>query len=95
MAKSKKTKKSHKLQIAHLTDIHAGSPYFITNLMTRAIEELNELNPDVVIITGDLTNMGFRQEFTTAKAFIDKLKCKNIVVIPGNHDARNVGYVHF
>ena len=84
-----------KLLIAHVTDIHAGSPYFITNLFTRAIEELNEIKPDVVVITGDLTNMGFRQEFTTAKAFIDKLECENILIVPGNHDSRNVGWVHF
>ncbi|HDZ86090.1 hypothetical protein LCGC14_0908380 [marine sediment metagenome] len=84
-----------KLLIAHLTDFHAGSPYFITNLLTRAIDELNELKPDAVVITGDLTNMGFRQEFTTAKAFIDKIQCENIVIVPGNHDARNVGWVHF
>lgn len=87
--------KKPKLQIVHLTDIHAGSPYFITNLMTRTIDEVNELKPDAVIITGDLTNMGFRQEFTTAKAFIEKIDCKNCLIVPGNHDARNVGYVHF
>lgn len=87
--------KKNKLQIVHITDIHAGSPFFITNLMTRTVDEINELKPDAVIITGDLTNMGFRQEFTTAKAFIDKIDCKNTLVIPGNHDSRNVGYVHF
>ncbi len=84
-----------KITIAHITDIHAGSPYFISNLITRTVEELNEIKPDVVVITGDLTNMGFRQEFTTAKAFIDKIECENMVIIPGNHDARNVGWVHF
>lgn len=84
-----------KLLVAHITDIHAGSPYFITNLMTRTVEELNEIKPDVVVITGDLTNMGFRQEFTTARAFVDKIECEHIVVVPGNHDARNVGWVHF
>lgn len=87
--------KKKPLVIAQLTDIHAGSPYFITNLLTRAIYELNNLNPDVVVITGDITNMGFRQEYTTAKAFIDQINCPNKMIIPGNHDARNVGWVHF
>jgi 3',5'-cyclic AMP phosphodiesterase CpdA len=84
-----------KITIAHITDIHAGSQYFVTNLMTRTVNELNELKPDVLIVTGDLTTMGFRQEFTTAKAFIDQIEVKNKVIIPGNHDSRNVGYVHF
>lgn len=87
--------KKKPLIIAQITDLHCGSPYFITNLLTRAIYELNNLNPDVVIITGDITNMGFRQEYTTAKAFIDQINCKRKLIIPGNHDARNVGWVHF
>ena len=88
-------KKKKPLIIAQISDIHAGSPFFITNLLTRTIFELNELKPNVVIVTGDITTMGFRQEYTTAKSFINQIKCKNIVVVPGNHDARNVGWVHF
>ena len=30
-----------------------------------------------------------------AKAYLDRLECDAVVVIPGNHDSRNVGYVHF
>ena len=31
--------------LAHVSDFHAGSPYFVPNLMDHAIVELNELNP--------------------------------------------------
>ena len=31
--------------IAHISDPHVGSPYFVPNLMNRAIVELNELAP--------------------------------------------------
>ena len=44
--------------IAHISDPHVGSPYFVPNLMNRVISELNELAPDVVVCTGDLTNEG-------------------------------------
>jgi 3',5'-cyclic AMP phosphodiesterase CpdA len=81
--------------IAQISDLHTGSQYFIPNLMTRTVEELNELEPDAVIITGDITDEGFRQEYTTAHAFLSELKCKNQLFVPGNHDARNVGYIHF
>ena len=47
--------------IAHISDPHVGSPYFVPNLMNRVIVELNELEPDVVICSGDLTNEGYRQ----------------------------------
>ncbi|MCL6471263.1 MAG: metallophosphoesterase [Firmicutes bacterium] len=81
--------------IAHISDLHAGSPYFIPNLMSRTIEELNELKPDIVICTGDLTNEGFKQEYTMAQTYLSMLECERHVYVPGNHDSRNVGYLHF
>ncbi|HKX25241.1 MAG TPA: metallophosphoesterase [Actinomycetota bacterium] len=80
--------------IAHISDPHVGSPYFVPNLMNRVIVELNELEPDVVVVTGDFTNFGYRQEFKTAAAYLERIKSP-VHSVPGNHDARNVGYVHF
>jgi 3',5'-cyclic-AMP phosphodiesterase len=81
--------------IAHLSDLHAGSQYFVSNLLDRALVEVNELAPDIVLVTGDLTNMGFRQEFREAREYLDRLTCPDVLVVPGNHDSRNVGYAHF
>lgn len=83
------------MTLVHISDLHAGSPYFVPNLMDRAIVEINELAPDAVLITGDLTEMGFRQDYVLAKSYLDRLECRRRLVIPGNHDSRNVGYVHF
>jgi 3',5'-cyclic AMP phosphodiesterase CpdA len=63
--------------------------------MDRALMEINDLRPDVVVCSGDLTTNGFRQEYADAKAYLDRLDCDQLVVIPGNHDSRNVGYLHF
>jgi 3',5'-cyclic AMP phosphodiesterase CpdA len=57
--------------------------------------EINELEPDVVVCSGDLTTFGFQQEYAEAKAYLDQLECEHVVVVPGNHDSRNVGYIHF
>lgn len=81
--------------VAHISDFHIGSYHFVANLMNRTILELNELEPDIVVVTGDMTNEGFRQEYQTAKAYLDGLECRRVVVVPGNHDSRNVGYLHF
>ena len=81
--------------IAHISDLHCGGPYFVPNLMERAIAEVNDLKPDLVVCTGDLTTFGFKPEYMQAKEYLDRLECESFVVIPGNHDARNVGYVHF
>jgi 3',5'-cyclic AMP phosphodiesterase CpdA len=84
-----------RLTIAHISDLHAGSPYFVPSLMDRTVIELNELRPDLVLCTGDLTEMGFRQDYVAAREYLSRIECPELVVIPGNHDARNVGYVHF
>lgn len=81
--------------IAHISDLHCGSRYHIPSLAKRVIDELNELGPDIVVVTGDLTDMGFRQEFSQAARLIGQLECEQVAVVLGNHDARNVGDVHF
>ena len=81
--------------IAQISDLHCGSPHFVPSLLDRAIAELNELEPDCVIVSGDLTNDGFRPEYQAARDYLDRLECGRVIVVPGNHDSRNVGYVHF
>ena len=81
--------------IAQISDLHCGSPHFVPSLLERAIVEINALEPDVVVVSGDLTGDGFRQEYESARAFLDTVECERMMVIPGNHDSRNVGYVHF
>ncbi|GAB4244406.1 MAG: metallophosphoesterase [Thermoleophilia bacterium] len=87
--------KTRQVRLVHFSDIHCGSQYFVANLLERTLVEVNDLAPDAVIITGDLTNMGYRQEFREAREYLDRLDCPNIMVSPGNHDSRNVGYMHF
>src|SRR5438876_9005185 len=81
--------------IAQLSDLHCGQQFFLPSLLERAIAETNELGPDVVVISGDLTSNGFKEEYELARQFVESIECEQLVVIPGNHDARNVGYVHF
>jgi 3',5'-cyclic AMP phosphodiesterase CpdA len=83
------------LTIAHLSDLHCGSPHFVPDLMERAIAEINDLKPDIVVCSGDLTTFGFKEEYAVAKRYLGRIQCESLVVIPGNHDSRNVGYVHF
>jgi 3',5'-cyclic-AMP phosphodiesterase len=82
-------------RIAHISDLHCGSPHFVENLMERAITEINELEPDAIVCSGDLTTNGFRQEYADAAEYLERFECKTLVVVPGNHDSRNVGYIHF
>jgi len=67
----------------------------VPDLLARAIAEINDLKPDVVVCSGDLTTFGFKEEYIQARRFLDRIDCDELVVVPGNHDSRNVGYVHF
>jgi Icc protein len=80
--------------IAHISDPHLGSPYFVPNLMNRVIIELNELAPDAVVVSGDLTTEGYRPEYKSWLAYAERIEAP-LLTVPGNHDSRNVGYVHF
>ncbi len=82
-------------RIAHVSDLHLGSPLFIPAMMDRAIAEVNAVEPDVLIVSGDLTTAGLRQEYVDAQRYLARFDCPRRIIIPGNHDARNVGYVHF
>jgi 3',5'-cyclic-AMP phosphodiesterase len=81
--------------LAQLSDLHCGGPHFVPNMLERAIAEINELRPDAVVCSGDLTTFGFKEEYAQAKSYLARIECDTLVVIPGNHDSRNVGYVHF
>jgi 3',5'-cyclic-AMP phosphodiesterase len=80
--------------IAHISDPHVGSPFFVPNLMNRVIAELNEMQPDAVVVSGDLTADGYRQEYKNWAAYAQRIQAP-ILTVPGNHDSRNVGYLHF
>ena len=83
--------------IAQLSDIHCGSPSFDPQLLHHAVEEDRRLRPDLVLIGGDLTTDGYAHEFRDAQSHLAPLLDAELttVVIPGNHDAKNVGYLHF
>jgi 3',5'-cyclic AMP phosphodiesterase CpdA len=69
--------------VAHLSDLHFGRVERATlePLRRRVIE----LAPDLVVISGDLTQRARAHQFREARAFLDSLPGPQIVV-PGNHD---------
>ena len=87
--------KSHHLTIAQISDIHCGHPMFDGDLLDHAINEIAELNPDLVVVAGDLTSEGYAPQFRQAKRYLDRLEGLEMMVIPGNHDLMNVGFLHF
>jgi 3',5'-cyclic AMP phosphodiesterase CpdA len=81
-------------RIVQISDIHCGEPTHDAEKLDSIIKETNEIGPDLVVIAGDLTAAGYEWEYQAAHEALSKIEAPR-VVIPGNHDARNVGYVHF
>jgi 3',5'-cyclic AMP phosphodiesterase CpdA len=83
------------VRIAQLSDIHVNDPRYDQGLIDAAVDEVNAERPDLVVIAGDLTATGYREEFEEARVRLARLQCPEIVFVPGNHDAMSVGYLHF
>lgn len=70
-------------RIVHLSDLHFGRvDYRVLEPLRSTVEELK---PDVVAVSGDLTQRARSHQFQEAKKFLDSLPQPQIVV-PGNHD---------
>ena len=86
------------LQLVQLSDLHIGGAYFKQKIFDTIVNEVNNrLKPDVIVITGDLTDEGLSFQFKRASAEIRRLTdvCPNVIVLPGNHDYRHTGYLLF
>src|SRR5215212_6531297 len=70
-------------KIVHLSDLHFGrvNPVLIQPLL-RTVEEIE---PDLVAVSGDLTQRARSYEFQQARSFLDELP-KPQIIVPGNHD---------
>jgi len=69
--------------IVHLSDLHFGR---IDRRMVRAlVDAVHGMAPDLVAVSGDFTQRARRRQFVEARAFLDALPFRQLVV-PGNHD---------
>jgi 3',5'-cyclic AMP phosphodiesterase CpdA len=69
--------------LVHLSDVHFGRVNYAT--VEPILEAIWRAKPDLVAISGDLTQRARPGEFREARAFLDALPQPQIVV-PGNHD---------
>ena len=74
-----------RLTVLHASDLQCGKPY-----LPRAADALvrlaHEIAPDVVVLSGDLTQRAKVREFRAARALIERLPAVPVVTVPGNHD---------
>ncbi|WP_457559196.1 metallophosphoesterase family protein [Candidatus Harpocratesius sp.] len=86
-------------RIVLISDTHISSGInssFNCVMFRKGLEEISQI-PDVdyIIHLGDLTHDGTYMEYEIALDMIRKINSEKFYIIPGNHDARNVGYLLF
>jgi 3',5'-cyclic AMP phosphodiesterase CpdA len=70
-------------KIAHISDLHFGRVNY--NAAEGLLADIKQHSPDLVIISGDLTQRARISQFKEAREYIKKLGFP-VFVIPGNHD---------
>ena len=70
--------------LMQISDLHFGTekPEVVT-----ALETLARLKkPEVLVVSGDITQRATAKQFAHAKAFCDRLSAGHTLALPGNHD---------
>jgi 3',5'-cyclic AMP phosphodiesterase CpdA len=73
-------------RIVHLSDLHFGAH---DQRLVEAVEgRVDELKPDLVVISGDFTQRARTEQFREACEFLDRLRDRGheVLGVPGNHD---------
>jgi 3',5'-cyclic AMP phosphodiesterase CpdA len=69
--------------LAHISDLHFGR---VDDAVVAALRnDLAAANPDLIVISGDLTQRALHAQYEQARAFLADLPAPYLVV-PGNHD---------
>jgi 3',5'-cyclic AMP phosphodiesterase CpdA len=70
-------------KVVHISDLHFGK---VNNIVAEGlIDSINRNNPDLVIVSGDLTQRARKKQFEEAQKYLESIDYPK-VVIPGNHD---------
>lgn len=73
------------LRIVHISDLHLGEPY-LPSVADTLLKMIPTLEPDAIVVSGDLTQRARRSEFVAARGLLDALPEVPRIVVPGNHD---------
>jgi 3',5'-cyclic AMP phosphodiesterase CpdA len=73
-------------RLIHLSDLHFGAH---DDRLVEAVEQrVKEYAPDLVVISGDLTQRARTEQFQEACRFLERLReaGHDVLAVPGNHD---------
>jgi len=83
------------VELIQISDLHYGSE-FDPEYMENIISYIKQVQPDVVICTGDIVHKGRIKQFEGILPYIKRIKeITRFMAVPGNHGAKNTGLIFF
>ena len=76
------------MRIMQISDLYLSGPNFIPSWVENIVSIISSMEPDMIIVTGDLTDDGYTHKYYSVKNYIDRIGAKNLMVVPGNHDVK-------
>lgn len=70
--------------VLQISDTHFGTE--VPAVVDALFEVTRKLTPDLLVLSGDLTQRARPHEFRAARAFMQRIGVPNVVALPGNHD---------
>lgn len=71
------------MKLVHISDLHFG--HHDPALAAGLAADIAAQHPDLIVASGDFTQIGSKEEFVEARAFLDSLQAP-VFAVPGNHD---------
>jgi len=73
-------------RVVHVSDLHTGNQVSTSYLRT-CMDRINALDPDLIVITGDLITGGLDDQIATAAGLVARLEARDGTLVSlGNHD---------
>jgi 3',5'-cyclic AMP phosphodiesterase CpdA len=70
--------------LLHISDPHFGTAQPL--VMEALLQLAQAQHPDILVLSGDITQRARALQFSEAKAFCDRLGIPRMLALPGNHD---------
>jgi 3',5'-cyclic AMP phosphodiesterase CpdA len=70
--------------VLHISDTHFGLE--VEPVVSALLALHTELQPELVVLSGDITQRARPYEFARASAFLERLAPRALLAVPGNHD---------
>ncbi|MGQ0530304.1 MAG: metallophosphoesterase family protein, partial [Panacagrimonas sp.] len=70
--------------VLQVSDLHFGTE--VPSVVEALVRWTHEQSPDVLVLSGDISQRARRSQFEAARRFVDRLAVPRTLILPGNHD---------